>query len=445
MNRTPSAKLERYALKVHQYGRITGVALAAHAIADAQIIQHVSVGCKHKGVSQTFLHDWGRQPQRRESWTEVAETELIEGAAARIGPYVRSCFSRYRPGLIVVTSSSALELAGEDIAAAVRAAGKTVECPVRYVAGHGYDGDLFDGYAAVLEHVVRLVPWSKTKSERKHVSLVGYLFDRYEGDHAGNLAEIRGLLGELGVALDAVFLSGTPLAGLMQAARSETLIALPYAHGLKGALESSGRRVVYTGLPMGARGTARWLFDVGEALGVPERRIREIVGRLSGETSRAVAMLKDRARGGRTAVFGEMPMAVGLSDVVEGLGLSPLLVGVRAKSLGGAAEAKAALERTGVPLREDIEWLDDPGISAVRAHLAELISSERISAAVGSAGELATMPLWAPGKRRFASVIVGYPSSGYHALMPSPFMGYGGVMVLAQRILEELHRGLPEW
>ena len=31
-----SPQLERYALKVHQYSRITGVALGAHAIEDAQ-------------------------------------------------------------------------------------------------------------------------------------------------------------------------------------------------------------------------------------------------------------------------------------------------------------------------------------------------------------------------------------------------------------------------
>ena len=50
--KAPSAALERFALKAHHYGRISGVSLAAHAIPDAFLILHTGVGCKYKGAAQ---------------------------------------------------------------------------------------------------------------------------------------------------------------------------------------------------------------------------------------------------------------------------------------------------------------------------------------------------------------------------------------------------------
>lgn len=252
--------------------------------------------------------------------------------------------------------------------------------------------------------------------------------------------------------LDTVLLSGQPLDRLRQAARASTLIALPYAHRLQGDLLATGRRVVLTNLPIGLHGTSAWLAQVGEALGAPAPRVREVIRRLSGHAHQGVSMLLERARGGRSAVFGELPLAVGLCDVAESLGLAPRLVGLRGRSLGGVDEARLQLDRLGVPARTDVQWLEDPSVRQVRQSLAALADARAIVAAIGSAGELATLPLLAPQTERaarlsvrhhrFARLVVGYPSSGYHALMPSPFMGYGGVVVLAQRLLDQLYGGL---
>jgi len=130
-----SPALEAYALKAHHYGRISGVSVAVHAIADGFHLLHTGVGCKYKAAAQISTHDWARQPHRREGWTEVGDSALIRGAAARIAPYVRSWYDRQQPGLMIVSSASFLEMTGEDIAGAVRQADETVPCPVRYVPG----------------------------------------------------------------------------------------------------------------------------------------------------------------------------------------------------------------------------------------------------------------------------------------------------------------------
>jgi len=494
----PSAALEAFALKAHHYGRISGVSLASHALRDAFLLLHSGVGCKYKAAAQISTHDWARQPHRREGWTEVGDAALVRGAAARIGPYVRSWYDRQQPGLILVCSASHLEMTGEDIAAAVREAGTTVPCPVRYVPGLGFDGDLYTGYAAVLAAVLDLVPWSSEAPETGHVSVVGYPFDRYEADHTANLHQLASLLGELGLTLDAVLLSGQPLARLQRAARSSLLIALPTAHSLRDALAATRREVVHTGLPLGLRGTRQWLQTVGQAAGVAPRVLQRVSGRLERYARRALTPLRERVLGGRVAVFADTPSAVGLTAFLEEVGLSVRLVGLRDRSLGGVEAFTQGLEGLGATLRPDAEVWADPSLLRIRAALGPLVHQGELTAVLGSAAELrvlmgldphagggrdpratagrdpraaagrnpraaagrnpraatgrdppsptaggpaATRPFPAADGPPVARLTVGFPATGYHVIHPLPSMGYGGAVALGQRLLDALHAG----
>jgi nitrogenase molybdenum-iron protein alpha/beta subunit len=466
----PSAALERFALKAHHYGRLTGVSLAAHAIPDAFLLLHSGVGCKYKAAAQVSIHDWARQPHRREGWTEVGDAALIKGAATRIGPYVRSWYDRHHPAVIFVCGATFLEMTGEDLAAEVQAAGQTVPCPVRYVTGVGFDGDLFDGYADVLGTVLDLIPWQEVKPEPGHAAVVGYFFDRYEADHLANVHQLRILLGELGLTLETVLLSGQPLERLQQAARAELVIALPYAHRAQSALRQlarTGRTVVETALPMGVRGTTAWLEQVGQAAGVSPAKIRKVAGRLSGYTRQELAPLRERVLGGRSAIFAETPLAAGLADLLEAVGLAPRLIGLRDRSFGGAAALRRQLQAVGRELRPTVEVLEDPSIWLVRQRLETLRRTREIQVAVGSAAEIGgarpapgqgdairrgARP--APGQgdalRRgdlagdapwYARLLLGFPATGYHALHPVPTLGYGGQVAQAHRLLESLFGG----
>lgn len=444
--KAPSPALERYALKAHHYGRISGVSLAAHAIPDAFLLLHTGVGCKYKAAAQISIHDWARQPHRREGWTEVGDGALIRGAAARIGPYVRSWYDRQRPGIMLVCTASFLELTGEDVAAAVAEAAGTVPCPVAYVPGFGFDGDLYDGYAGVLRAVLSLVDFS-APARREGVSVVGYFHDRHEADHLANHQQLRALLGELGLSLDAVLLGGQPLSRLERVGRSGLLVALPMAHRLSDALEATGRQVVYTGLPMGVRGTSAWVEAVGRAAGVPAAKVAEVTGRLGDYTIRELSPLRERTLGGRSALFAETPVAVGLASFLEEVGLPVRLVGLRDRSFGGAAALAESLAAIGAPLRGDAEVLGDPSFWLLGSRLESLAGEQALRVVVGSAGEVAMArqslraPESSPAESRVATLITGFPSTGYHALAPLPTLGYGGAVTLGHRLLEALYGG----
>jgi nitrogenase molybdenum-iron protein alpha/beta subunit len=470
----PSAALEAFALKAHHYGRISGVSLASHAVRDAFLLLHSGVGCKYKAAAQISTHDWGRQPHRREGWTEVGDAALVRGAAARVGPYVRSWYDRQQPGLILVCSASHLEMTGEDIAAAVREAGTSVPCPVRYVPGFGFDGDLYSGYAAVLAAVLELVPWSSEAPKTGHVSVVGYPFDRYEADHTANLHQLASLLGELGLTLDAVLLSGQPLARLQRAARSSLLIALPTARSLDDALAATGREVVHTGLPLGLRGTRRWLQAVGQAAGVAPRALQRVTSRLERYARRELTPLRERVLGSRVALFADTPSAVGLAGFLEEVGLAVRLVGLRDRTMGGVEAFTQDLQALGATLRPDAEVWADPSLLRIRHGLGRLVRGGELAAVLGSAAEMrvlegldpqggggrdpggasargfrspmaggpaASRSFPAAGRPPLARLTVGFPATGYHVIHPLPSLGYGGAVALGQRLLDALFAG----
>jgi len=247
----------------------------------------------------------------------------------------------------------------------------------------------------------------------------------------------------------------------MRAAKAETLVVLPYAYGLESSLRATGRRVIHTDLPVGVRGTAAWLEQVGRTIGVPDKKVTQVSRRLSRYTRQELALLRTRVVGVRSAVFAEAPLAAGLCDLLDEVDMPPALVGVRGRSLGDDADLAAALTRMGAPLRPDATVLADPSYRLVRHTLLDAIANRRVSAAVGSAAELSDLSqgdvrerlrnhldasglgggLGAIQDIRFAPLIACFPATGFHALHPQPTFGFGGAVAVAQRLLDGLYSG----
>ncbi|OGR61408.1 MAG: hypothetical protein A2X36_10815 [Elusimicrobia bacterium GWA2_69_24] len=456
------AELERFALSTHPFGRMTGVSMAIHAIPDAFLILHTGVGCKYKGAGQYCLHDLGRPSHHREGYTEVTDMALIKGSVERIGIYVRNWHKKRKSAFMAVASSTFLQMTGEDFAAAAAAAESTVPCPVACIPTPGFDGDLYDGYGDLSKAVLRRVPFKKTPPKPGRVGLVGYVFDRYEMDHAGNLQQLKFLLESLGLECGPTLLSGRPYAELMGLASCERLLALPYARPYAGELPKlCGRPVTALELlPVGMAGTFRWLADAAEACGVAKsvveacvRKQRDYAGPQL-DTFRSYAGPRLEAR--RTAIFAETPLAAGLTSAAVELGLNPGLVGLRDRSLGGKKAFLAALARTGVRAPEDLEILECPSLDQVRTRALGLRDRGALGLVLGSQMELSAIRSGrAYGEHPLArsltvdsvrgrgdalpTVEIGFPSYDYHVLFPTPYYGVAGTLALAQRIMNVLH------
>ncbi|MCB9680465.1 MAG: hypothetical protein H6733_03265 [Alphaproteobacteria bacterium] len=442
--------LDHYALRSMDYGQLTGLSIACHAIPDSFLLMHVGVGCKNKATAHLLVHDWKEHANIREGWTEVGDRDLILGASERAGPYLRSWFKRMEPAVMVVTSVTFLDLAGEDLPDKVAAAAADLPCPVVYVKAPGYDPDLYVGYAKLIAEVVRAQDWKAPPVDPKRVTVTGYLFDRYEGDHEGNLAQIRGLLKALGLELGVTLLSGRPWAELLTAHEAGVVVELPYARPVSKKLARSlkGRTVVRTDLPMGLKGTSRWLRDVGAATGADAAKVARFTEGREAWVLRSLDTMLDRWRSQAVAVIAEAPLAAGLCAMLLELGLDPVLVGVRGTSLGGADAVRDVLAADGLALPDDAEVIEDPSLASLRDRFAALLQAGRLDGVFGSATDLNVLTTLPP--ESFAAdrvdgrfepqgpflVEIGFPCRDHHALMPMPYLGYGGVVVMAQRIVD---------
>lgn len=440
-------ELEAFRLKGMEQGRLTGVSIAVHAIPDAFLLMHCGVGCKHKATSQLSTHDWGRGVVEREGWTEVGDSELIAGASDRIGPYLRSWVRRVEPGLVIVIAVTFLELTGEDTRSVVAEEAETVDCDVVYVDALGTHGDLHGGYAAVLLELLKRLDLRAPAARPQEVGVLGYLFDRYEGDHAGNLAQLKRLVADMGLRLGPVLFSGRPWADVQAVAGSGVLVQLPYAapqaKALRRVFKRSERRVVQTDLPMGLRGSTRWMQEVGRAAGVPDAVVAQRATAREQAVRHRLAPFVAHLRGRRVAVFADLPLLAGTIAVMGDLGITVVVAGIRGTSLGGEAELRAAVERLGGALPADAELLVDPslvrGRDAVLGRLADLdgvLASATELNALASLPQGALLPPHAGAAHGPFFLEIGFPCKRHHAATAQPWMGHAGVLTWAQRVLD---------
>lgn len=438
--------LEHFRLRSLDQGQLTGAAMAIHAITDAYLLKHTGVGCKHKTVTQFGTHDLGRGVAAHEGWTEVGDASVIRGSAERIGPYARSAYDRHKPSFMAVASVTFLDLTGDDNADLCAALDQELDCHVVYLKVPGYEGDLYSGYLTTTIEVCKRFDWSVTPDRPTDVAMVGYLWDRYEGDHQGNLGQLKSLLAGLGLGLGPVLLSGVSYGDLSEAPRCGLLLQLPYAAPKAKALKRvTKREAVAVDLPIGLRGTSAFVRAVGAAAGVPSAQVERFAQRSEAGVRDKLGSFADRLRGRSVAVFADLPMLVGTMGVLEELGIHVVVAGIRGHTLGGRSGLLAALSRTGASLPDGCEVLENPSLHAVRASVRSRLGV--LDGVLGSATDLntiSTIPaseLLAPlageamASEGLFRLEIGFPAKEHHCAYAMPFMGYAGVLMWVQRLL----------
>ena len=440
-------ELEHFRLKSLDQGQFTGAFIAVHAVRDAFLMMHCGVGCKHKATTQLTEHDYGRSAEH-EGWTEVGDAELIEGSAHRIGPYIRSWYDRMRPGLIIANSVTFLDLTGDDTRHTVDEAAKTIPCPVHFVRVPGFEGDLFSGYAAVVLAVAKGLDWKVQAGPASDVTIAGYFFDRYEGDHMGNLAQLRSLLKSIGCSLNSTLFSGTEYQALTRAPQAGTLLAFPVMHPQLRRLKRATKRTpVPTDLPMGIGGCASWLRTAGQAAGVDADRIEQVISAQEQRTKQRLSMSRMTLSGLRVAVFADLPHAVGLLHILHDLGCTPVLIGIRGHTLGGQAALTEAAERSRAPLSSETPVLENPSIHRVRENIEALLQDKAVDVIIGSSTEINAVSTLDPSIALHIDhggtwsgsgpkiVEFGFPCRDHHVVRASPTMGFAGVLGWADRLI----------
>lgn len=424
-----SDRLKEFRIPLMNHTRYFGVFMASHSIPDSILVLHKGTGCKMKG--STHIADLFHESFSQVCWTEVTGVDILTDSHSMIEDTVVTNYQRRKPGVIAVTTSSVIEMTGFDMREVVDAVQPKVGCPLVYVPTSGYEGDMYDGLADFTNALAGFVDWT-LEPEPGVVNIFGYPFERYEMDHGANMRELMRMFSAAGLLPGSWFFSGQKASQLLAAHRGSVNVALPYFMKYAGDIEKkSGRPSLATDLPMGVLGTSRWLESVARAAGADADKTAAFIR----AESERVRLLQDIARRCMTqrkvCIIQATPLAAGCAAIALELGMEIENVVLLDSSLGGREAFLAALFRlTDRDIPDNINIYENPVWDEIK-DLPELGSDQGLDIVISPSMEMNESP-----GSELCIVELGSPSFNKHLLYPMPYLGYDGVVALAQRFMD---------
>lgn len=245
-------------------------------------------------------------------------------------------------------------------------------------------GTWLDGYAQACLALAQKVRLRPGRGAPDAVAVVGHLQDRDEPDNAGNLRELRRLLGALGLRAVSVWLSGGGRSELEAAERAGLVLSLPYAREAARVVAKRLKApLCEVDLPLGLAATERFLRRIGARLG----------------------------RGARAKRFAAEKSAAAVRDTQAH---------VMRLIAGGAADIRQ----------------DDPQLGArLRELCVELgLADAGVPGACREGRLLCFAPTSGGPKPAGVHVPIGYPNYLEHPVVEQPILGYAGFRHLVDRI-----------
>lgn len=251
----PAARIPRGTCKLF------GALKALGTIKNSVVLVHGPKGCVYH--INYILGMRGDRPSEIYT-TALDEHDVIFGAEQKLKEAVAYLDLTLQPELLFVLSCCTSDIIGEDVGSAVRDA-KTIARTIAISAG-GFEGDFHEGYSETLCQLVRELVRKPDRTDPRAVNLVGML-------RAGpDLAELRGLLGLMGVRVNAVLTADATREDMERLGEAVLNIVLCEPSGKEAALllqTLCGTPWIVEEIPIGYHSTFRFLERVAGALGIP--------------------------------------------------------------------------------------------------------------------------------------------------------------------------------
>lgn len=405
---------------------LMGVYAAVNGVRDAYLLVDGPQCISFKAEHLSGKHDWRSTLLDPSGFHRIVMTgttwdTVTFSRERRITDLLERVAARHDAGLVMVSTLTMCGLAGIQYDRLVKPLAKKTKRPFLEIRCDSLDQDWLDGYAAFWEAVARAADLGQGRRKRGAVALVGHLMDRNEGDQAGNLAELKRMLGGLSLDLVCAWPSGGRYADLARAREASAVVSLPYAR--EAAKLLAGRLkvpLIETDLPFGLDASARWLRAVAAPLG----RAAAAEKFIDAELRRAVPALEWAAP---QVFLNRRLLYLGDPHLLEGFCELAALLGARVSAAGAASRpgrlGPRALALARPPLEEPEEnaWL-----------AAALDGGPHDLCVVNNIG-------WQVCGLEAGPVMeFGFPSYFHHALARRPFLGFEGALHFIDRMAERL-------
>lgn len=406
-----------------------GVYLALNAVADAYLLVD-SPNCAFN-LAENIMgnHDLRSTLLDAGGFHRVAHTganvrHIALDRTPEISGRLDAILNSGRAGAVLVTAMPMAHVTGVQYDLLLRDARARQSTPIVDVPPLSLIGDWLDGYAETLAAVARGLDLSGGHPRAENVAVVGYMMDRGEEDHLGNLREFRRIVEDgLGLRLVSVWLGGGLYSELARAGTAGTIVSLP--HGREAArvvAEKTGAALVETAPPFGLDGTVRWIRQVAEATGTTGRA-REFIDRELAAVAPKFEWVVPHIFLGRRVGYAGDPHYLEVFRAFAGeLGCEVTTEAVYARASHAEEIAPPApLVEPRPPEFRDAFRLNDP---ETRPSL--VVANSR--AALFFQDEIPVVEF-------------GYPSNHHHAMSDEPFLGFRGAACFAGRMANAIRGG----
>jgi len=400
---------------------LLGVYLAVNALPDAYILVDGPDCALYKShfihgrhdLNSTLLRISGRH---RVAFTNVCARGVVKEHDEIIRRHILTLDGLAESGLTLVTALPMCSITGVDYGRVIRSLGGRLSKPAVDIPPDSLTGDWLDGYAQTLSALVRGLGFTRGRRRKGSATVIGYLMDRNEADHLGNLAELRRMLAALSLKMDCVWLGGQKTLDLRRVQEAEFIISLPYGRAAARRLAGlTGARLVETELPFGLARSQRFMRDVGEAAG----KSRQAEAFIARELARAIPRLRwiipQRFLNRRAAFMGDPYLAAGFADIAEDLGMTVDGFIIRGRKGRGGPKAAGVL-------------YEPPASSSEVRKLREAPLDLLVSCWCEAEWPRPLCP----------SMEFGFPSYRHHALFEQPFLGFNGLLAFVGRMADAL-------
>ncbi len=413
----------------HTY--LDGVYLAVNAIKGAYLLLDAPVCGYDKMFSFYRTHDLFSDLFRQDSRHRICcsgihpDRNMQHDRSEELSELLRRIASEHDCGAVLVCSMPVATITGAQYDLIINRNQGSSKVPFIEVPSKSLQSDWLGGYEETLLAVANKLKLKSNAKKKDTVAIVGYLFDRNEGDHVGNLKELSRMLQGISLKLSSVWLSGSPFGALRDVEKAGTIISLPY--GRKAArkiAEKTGAGIIELDLPLGLDNTSRWLSAIARRLN-KTKQLRSFLDReLSALIPVSNLVVPEYILGKKFSLYADPYLAHALAGAFI--------------QAGGRIEHAVIFGRPGAnenlssPIPFDFKTIYEPTYGEVFG-----LDMSNVDVFVGNS-QIFNLLRVARIKKPY--IEIGYPSLYHHCLTMNSFLGFRGYINLLNRVVNSQRR-----
>ncbi|MCW2277054.1 ferredoxin:protochlorophyllide reductase (ATP-dependent) subunit B [Heliophilum fasciatum] len=407
---------------------LSGIARVAGSMQRVHTVIHGPRGDGYINVMFSMLERFHEIPPF--TLSPIGQREMAQGSRARLVETVRRVERDHQPDVIVITPTCSSTLLQEDIGSVARTLGKETKAKIIVPQVNAFRDLEHETMDAFLTQLVGTLVEEQPKTERFSVNLIGPSYLGFHQLH--DLTEIRRLLADVGVEIDAVVPYGATVEDLRTLTRAHMNVCLYREYGVElcRMLEKQYNMPYTTITPIGLRQTAKFLQAIGQQAQIDVKPYIAKQISPAGPLSRFVKSVDSLSAlyGKRAVVFGDYSHAVGVTHMLCEIGITVLWAGTYMKGLEAEfKEAVAGLTEEAF-VEDDFQKLShkirDTAPDVVFGTQMERHSSKRF--------QLPCVVISAPAH------ILNFP------IFPEPIVAYQGMAQILETINRTIRLGLEE-